>query len=144
MRLWYLSHRRPAKARAFAVNRHEVWKKTKAPAKNLAPLDGCACTFEERVYRGQKVAWSHELAQFSFKAVFYSAPKTSAVSSVNPDVSQWKVTLCNDARFLTVNQRIYFCNFLHYQIRHRVVFPSALESCYIPSALESVFVNKPS
>ena len=45
MRLWYLSHRRPAKAtgepahshslnRAFAVRTHEVWKKTKGPTKN--------------------------------------------------------------------------------------------------------------
>ena len=55
MRVWYLSHRRAAKARAFAVSTHEVWKKTKGSAKNLAPLDGCACPFEERVYGGQKL-----------------------------------------------------------------------------------------
>ena len=56
MRLWYLSHRRPARAqaslrryprslaRAFAVHTHEMWKQTKGPAKNQtsAPLDGCA------------------------------------------------------------------------------------------------------
>ena len=73
MTLWYLhvSDRRPAKAqaslrvravspepslyprslaKAFAVRTHEVWKYTKGPIRNLSPLDGCACAFEERVY----------------------------------------------------------------------------------------------
>ena len=39
MRLWYLSHRRPAKAqaslaRAVAVRTHEFWKETKGPTKH--------------------------------------------------------------------------------------------------------------
>ena len=42
MRLWYLSDRRPAKAQA--------------------PLDGCACAFEEWVYGGWKVPLSHDMA----------------------------------------------------------------------------------
>ena len=34
--------------KTFAVRIHEVWKQTKDPTKirNLAPLDGCACTFD--------------------------------------------------------------------------------------------------
>ena len=68
MRLWYLSYRRPAKARAslriravslepslFAHmnygSRQRVWPKIR----HLAPLDGCACVFEEWVYGGRKV-----------------------------------------------------------------------------------------
>ena len=58
MRLWYLSHRRPAKAKAsqrirslakaFAVRTHEEWKWTKGPKiRNIVPLDGWACAFEE-------------------------------------------------------------------------------------------------
>ena len=42
MRLWYLSHRRPAKAQAslrsltriFAVHTHDIWKEGKALTKN--------------------------------------------------------------------------------------------------------------
>ena len=78
MRLWYLSHRRPAKAQVslrirtvspepslFAHmkygRRRRVWPKIR----QLAPLDGCACVFEEWVYGGQKVPWSHEMAQIT-------------------------------------------------------------------------------
>ena len=32
--------------------------------RHLAPLDDCACVFEEWIYRGQKVPKSHELAHF--------------------------------------------------------------------------------
>ena len=68
MRLWYLSHRRPAKAqaslrphnlaRAFSVRTHGAWKKAKGPTKKiryLVPLDGCACAFEECIYEGRFV-----------------------------------------------------------------------------------------
>ena len=75
-RLWYLSHRRPANAQAslricavspgpslFAHmncgSRRRVWQKIRY----LAPLDGFPCAFEEWVYGGRKVPWSHELAQ---------------------------------------------------------------------------------
>ena len=68
MRLWYLSHRRPAKAEAslriravlpepllFAHIKYgsswRVWPKIR----HLAPLDGWACAFEEWVYGGWKV-----------------------------------------------------------------------------------------
>ena len=65
MRLWNLSHRRPAKAqatsegagepahprsftRAFAVRTHEVCQQPKGLTKirHLTPLDGCACRFK--------------------------------------------------------------------------------------------------
>ena len=73
MRLWYmlLPHRRPAKAqarslaRAFAVRTHELWniRRVRPKIRHLAPLDDCACVFEEWS-NGQKVPKSHELAQF--------------------------------------------------------------------------------
>ena len=69
MRLWYLSHRRPTMVQGSlhirAVSpepslfvhikygsRRRVWPKIRY----LAPLDGCACAFEEWIYRGQKSA----------------------------------------------------------------------------------------
>ena len=68
MRLWYLSHRRTAKAQArphkcavspepslFAHikfgSRRRVWPKIR----RLAPVDCCACMFEDWVYRGREV-----------------------------------------------------------------------------------------
>ena len=77
MRLWYLSHRRPAKAQASlrirAVSpepslfthmkygrRLRFWRKIR----HLAPLDGSTCAFEEWVYGGRKVPKSHEMAQW--------------------------------------------------------------------------------
>ena len=59
MRLWYLSHRRPAKAQAslricavspepllfiHMKNGSRQWVRPKI---RLAPLDGCVCAFEE-------------------------------------------------------------------------------------------------
>ena len=79
LRLWYLSHRRPAKAQAslriravwsepslFAHmkygSRRRIWPKIRL----LALLNGCACAFEEWVYGGRKVPQSHEMAQMSW------------------------------------------------------------------------------
>ena len=66
MRLWYLSHRRPAKAQASlciravspepSLRTHMKYgnrRRVRPKIKHLAPLDDCA--FEEWVYRGQKV-----------------------------------------------------------------------------------------
>ena len=78
IRLWYLSHRRPAKAQVslwicavspelslFAHmkygSRRRVWPKMR----HLAPVDGCACAFEEWVFGGWLAPWSHELAQLN-------------------------------------------------------------------------------
>ena len=60
MRLWYLSHRRPAKAQAslrihadspepllFAHMKYGIRRRVRQKIKDLAPLDGCACVFEE-------------------------------------------------------------------------------------------------
>ena len=62
MRLWYLSYRRPAKAQAslricavspepslFANMKYGIRWRGRAKIRHLAPLDGCACTFEEWV-----------------------------------------------------------------------------------------------
>ena len=67
MRLQYLSHRRPAKAQA-SLHIRTVWPepslfahmnfgsrlRVRPKIRHLAPLDGCACTFEECIYRGRK------------------------------------------------------------------------------------------
>ena len=73
MRLWYLSHRRRAKAQA-SLRIHAVSPEPSLFAhikygsrrRDLAPLDGCACAFEEWVYGGRKVPKSHELAHMLF------------------------------------------------------------------------------
>ena len=68
VRFWYLSHRWPAKAQASLRIRavspqpslfehmnygSRQWVRQKI--KHIAPLDGCACAFEEWVYKGWKV-----------------------------------------------------------------------------------------
>ena len=68
VRLWYLSHRRPTKAQAspriravspepslFAHMKQGSRRKVRPKIRHLAPLDGCACVFEECVYGGRKV-----------------------------------------------------------------------------------------
>ena len=68
MRLWYLSHRWPAKAQAslsiravspepslFAHMTYGSRLKVQPKIRHLASLDGCACVFEECVHRGRKV-----------------------------------------------------------------------------------------
>ena len=75
MRLWYLSHRRPAKAQAslrictdspkpllFAHMKYGSRGRVRPKIRHLAPLD-FACAFEEWVYGEQKVPQSHELTQ---------------------------------------------------------------------------------
>ena len=68
MRLWYLSHRRPAKAQAslriradspepslFAHMKFGSRQSVRPKIRHLVPLDGCACAIEERVYGGQRM-----------------------------------------------------------------------------------------
>ena len=73
MRLWYSSHRRPAKAqvslcsltRAFSVRTHDGSRQRVRPKiRHLALLDGCECAFKKLVYGGRKVAKSHDMAHF--------------------------------------------------------------------------------
>ena len=65
MRLWYLSHRRPAKAQVslrlctvsaepslFTHMKYGSRGRVQPKIRHLAPLDSAACTFEERVYGG--------------------------------------------------------------------------------------------
>ena len=67
MRLWYLSHRRPAQAQAglriravspewslFANIKYGSSRRIRPKIRHLAPLDGCACVFEEWVYGRRK------------------------------------------------------------------------------------------
>ena len=76
MRLWYSSNRQPAKAQASlriravspepSLSTHmkygSRWR-VRPKIRHVAPLDGCACAFEELVYGGRKVPYSHEMAQ---------------------------------------------------------------------------------
>ena len=68
MRLWYLSHRRPAKAQAslrvravspvpslFAHMKYGSRRRVRPKIRHLVSLDGCARAFEEWVYGGRKV-----------------------------------------------------------------------------------------
>ena len=83
MRLWYLSHRRPAKAHAslricavlpepslFAHMNYGGRQRVRPKSRHLAPLYGCACVFEKWIYGGQNVPKSHELAQIIFRYRF--------------------------------------------------------------------------
>ena len=67
-RLWYFSHRRPAKAQAslricavssepllFTHMNYGSRRRVRPKIRHLAPLNGCACAFEEQVYGGRKV-----------------------------------------------------------------------------------------
>ena len=76
MRLWYLSHWRPATAQAslriravspepslFAHMKYRNSRRVRPKLRHLAPLDGCASAFEELVYGRRKVPQRHELAQ---------------------------------------------------------------------------------
>ena len=86
MRLWYLSHRRPAKAQAslrvravspepslFAHIKYGSRRRVRPKIRHLAPLDVCTCAFEEWIYGGQTVSKSHALAYLEFptSARFY-------------------------------------------------------------------------
>ena len=68
MRLWYLSHRWTANVLAslricavspepllFAHMKYGSIPRIRQEIRHLAPLDGCACLFEEWVYGGRKV-----------------------------------------------------------------------------------------
>ena len=68
MRLWYLSHRRPANAQAslriravspepslVAHMKYGSRQRVRQKIRHLAPLDGCACAFKDWVYGGWKV-----------------------------------------------------------------------------------------
>ena len=67
MRLWYLSHRRPAKAQAslrlrtvspepslFAHMKYGSRRRIRPNIRHLAPLDGWACAFEEWITEVEK------------------------------------------------------------------------------------------
>ena len=68
MRLWYLSHRQPAKAQMspcirtvspepllFAHIKYGSRRRGRPKIRHLASLDVCTCTFEEWIYGGRKV-----------------------------------------------------------------------------------------
>ena len=57
MRLWYLSYRWSVKAHPslLAHMKYSSRWRGRAKIRHLAPLDGCACTFEEWIYGGWKV-----------------------------------------------------------------------------------------
>ena len=68
MRLWYLSHRRPATAQAslhihtvapepslFTHIKYGSGRRVRPKIRHLAPLDGWECLFEEWAYEGRKV-----------------------------------------------------------------------------------------
>ena len=85
MRLWYLLHRRPAKAQAslriravspqpslFAHMKYRSRRRVRPNIRHLAPLDGCACTFEEWVSEDEKC---HNLMRWLILFVLSSSNK---------------------------------------------------------------------
>ena len=81
MRLWYLSHRRKRKLRRACASEQtrqslrcsHTWSTEVdegSDIRHLAPLDGCACMFEEWVNGGWKVPQSHKMAHLMSSSVF--------------------------------------------------------------------------
>ena len=73
-----ITYRRPAKAQAslriravspepslFARMKNGSRRRVRPKLRHLAPLDACACAFEELVYGGRKVPQSHDMAHLS-------------------------------------------------------------------------------
>ena len=71
MRLWYLSHRWPAKAqvslRIHAVSpepslvahmKYGSGRRVRPNIRHLASVDDCTCAIEERIYEGGKGSWA--------------------------------------------------------------------------------------
>ena len=116
MRLWYLSHRWPAKAQAslricavspepslFAHMKYGSRRRVRPKIRHQAPLDGCACMFEELVYGGRKEPLSHELAQMITK-------KKKIVWKKKRGCQSWIVhhDLCTLEDFLILSFRVSF------------------------------------
>ena len=65
MRLWYLIlHRRPAKAQVtehslFAHMKYGIRRRVHPKIRHLAPLDGCACAFENEFTEDDNFYGSH-------------------------------------------------------------------------------------
>ena len=86
MRLWCSLHRRPATAQAslrirtvsqvpslFAHIKYGSRRRVRPKIRHLAPLDVCACAFEEWVYSGQKY---HILMRWLKKPFMYFREKS--------------------------------------------------------------------
>ena len=60
-------------SRAFAIAHMNYGSRRRVRPKirHLAPLDGCACVFEEWIYGGQKMPKSHELARIRDWNIFW-------------------------------------------------------------------------
>ena len=116
MRLWYLSHRRPAKAQTslhiravwpepslFAYMKYGSKRRVRPKIRHLALLDGCACTFEEWVYGGWKVPQSRESAQMVGKnhTIFNLA------STIKKVGWKWKITERTHLAFHKQNMTFY-------------------------------------
>ena len=94
MRLWYLSHRRPAKAQGslriraaspepllFANMKYGNRGRIRPKIRNLAPLADCTYAFEDCIYRGWKVPQSHEMAQMEGEEKVFICLASVAVKS---------------------------------------------------------------
>ena len=79
MRLWYSSHRRPAKAQAslrirsvspepslFGHMKDGSRRRVRPKIRHLTLLDGCSCAFKKLVYGGRKVPQSHDMVYLLF------------------------------------------------------------------------------
>ena len=112
MRLWYLSHRRPAKAQAslriravsperslFAHMKYGSRQRVRPKIRHLAPLDVCTCnqSFEEWVYgrRCHNLMKSHELAQlaFTFTMKRFAMFSTTFRSTLHTTIQDQEVSL---------------------------------------------------
>ena len=90
MRLWYLSHRCPAKAqarslaRALAIRTHEIWKQMKGPT-NKPHWMAEHAPLKNDVMEDKKC---HDMAQMTIYAITHQESGQRNFSFTSPDLSR--------------------------------------------------------
>ena len=123
MRLWYLSHKPPAKAQASlrihtftyiqCGSKRKVWPNFR----NLAPLDCCPYAFEEWVYGGQKVPYLMTWL-------------------ICPDLSVWIFIYLNHYSKVQIHLTVIFCGYFGVsdgQIQNMSCLMTKQQNDYAPS-----------
>ena len=143
MRLWYLSHRRPAKAQTslriravssepslFTHMKYGSRQRVRQKTRHLSPLDGCACAFEERVYGVRNVPESHELAHLWHRHSNSYTSTTSRHFSKNsiPGFRFWKHSPGLQLRYIIYSHDV--ANLFAFSVFPCYYCPCQLDLCF--------------
>ena len=86
----------------FAHMKYRSRRRVRRKVGHLAPLDGCACTFEKWVYGGRKVPWSCETAQIKlckkllYMHIYVCTSWLRNLSRVQQNLPAKKWSACSD------------------------------------------------